>query len=89
MGLPNALDASLPSKRARGLTNPRERGTARVMKVRPLTGPRVPSPLRSFANANHNLRFQLDSNPPTFTAIRVGDLARVDGKKLGPATVPV
>ena len=38
-----------------------------------------------FANANHNLRFDLDADPPTFVAIRVGDLARVDGKKKGPA----
>ena len=38
-----------------------------------------------FANANHNLRFNLDATPPTFVAIRVGDLARVEGKKLGAA----
>jgi len=36
-----------------------------------------------FANANHNLRFDLQAG--TFVAIRVGDLARVDGKKLGTA----
>ena len=38
-----------------------------------------------FANANHNLRFQLDVDPPTFTAVRVGDLASVNGRKLGKA----
>ena len=38
-----------------------------------------------FANANHNLRFNLDADPPTFVAVRVGDLAKVDGRKLGPA----
>ena len=38
-----------------------------------------------FANANHNLRFNLEAQPPTFVAIRVGDLARVDGRKIGAA----
>ena len=37
-----------------------------------------------FANANHNLKFVMDGETPSFTAIRVGDLARVDGKKIGP-----
>ena len=38
-----------------------------------------------FANANHNLRFDLDAEPPTFKAVRVGDMATVAGKKLGAA----
>ena len=38
-----------------------------------------------FANANHNLRFDLTADPPTFIAIRVGDLASVDGRKMGAA----
>jgi len=36
-----------------------------------------------FANANHNLRFDFTAEPPTFVAVRVGDLARVDGKYAG------
>lgn len=36
-----------------------------------------------FANANHNLRFDFTAQPPTFVAVRVGDLARVDGKHAG------
>jgi hypothetical protein len=35
-----------------------------------------------FANANHNLRFDLERDPPTFAAVRVGDFAKVDGKKI-------
>ena len=33
-----------------------------------------------FANANHNLRFDWSATPPTFTAVRVGDMATVVGK---------
>lgn len=33
-----------------------------------------------FANANHNLRFDLAADPPSFTAVRVGDLAKVTGE---------
>ena len=36
-----------------------------------------------FANANHNLRFDFGPEPPVFTALRVGDMARVDGKLVG------
>jgi len=35
-----------------------------------------------FANANHNLRFDFSSSPPTFKSTRVGDLAVVIGKML-------
>ena len=38
-----------------------------------------------FANANHNLRFDLNAEPPTFTAVRIGDMAKVDGKLIGDA----
>ena len=33
-----------------------------------------------FANANHNLRFDFGSDPPKFSAVRVGDMATVVGK---------
>ena len=35
-----------------------------------------------FANANHNLHFRWDAPTPTFTAVRVGDLAVVEGTML-------
>jgi len=36
-----------------------------------------------FANANHNVRFSWDADPPTFRSVRVGDLQEVAGKWLG------
>ena len=36
-----------------------------------------------FANANHNVRFSWDTDPPTFRSVRVGDLEEVAGKWLG------
>ena len=35
---------------------------------------------KSPRSANHNLRFDLEATPPTYVALRVGDMARVDGK---------
>ena len=44
-------------------------------------------PLSSFlgpwqANANHNLRFDMEASPPSFESVRVGDMVKVVGKKL-------
>ena len=34
-----------------------------------------------FANANHNIRFDLGAAPPTFKSVRVGDFEVVRGEK--------
>ena len=36
-----------------------------------------------FANANHNLKFDFDASPPTFTSVRVGDMETVKGTLVG------